>query len=105
MNKDSSMSTDRLAGAEVISAKAVAVGYELGVAVSGCIWDMGADLSHPYAHRLDINTTAYSVRLYFCDLDLTASGNGSRKERVEGRLHRAIAQLVTRVPAPTYTQR
>lgn len=105
MNKASSMGIDRLAGAEAISAKAVAVGAELGVAVSHCVWDMGSDLSHEYAHRLDINTTTNTVRLYFSDRDLTTSGNGSRKERVEDRLHRAITQLVTRVPARTYMQR
>jgi hypothetical protein len=105
MNKGSSMSIDRLAGAEVISTRAVAVGAELGVAVSECVWDMGADLTHEYAHRLDINTAANTVRLYFCELDLTIPGNQSRKERTEDRLHRAITQLVTRVPASTYTQK
>ncbi|HJV84955.1 MAG TPA: hypothetical protein VJ698_05730 [Noviherbaspirillum sp.] len=107
MNKDSSMKIDRSAGAEVISAMAVAVGAKLGVAVSGCVWDMGADLSHEYAHRLEISTATNTVRVYFPDLDLTTSGNTSRKEasrqeRIEDRLHRAVTQLVTRVPAPTY---
>jgi len=53
----------------------------------------------------DINTAANTVRLYFCELDLTIPGNQSRKERTEDRLHRAITQLVTRVPASTYTQK
>ena len=105
MNKVSSTSNDRLAGAESISTKAVTVGAELGVAVSGCVWDIGSDLTHEYAHRLDINTAANSVRLYFCDLDLTTYGNASRRERMEDRLHRAIMQLVKRVPVSTYGQR
>ena len=105
MKKGSRKSIDRSAGAEVISAKAVAVGVELGVAVSTCVWDMGTDLSHEYAHRLDINTTTNTVRLYFSDLDLTTLGNESRTERTEDRLHRAISQLVTRIPAPPHGQR
>lgn len=105
MKKGSSMSIDRLAGAKVISTKAVSVGVDLGVAVSECVWDMGDDLTHEYAHRLDINTAANTVRLYFSDLDLTTSGNESRMDRMKDRLHRAITQLVTRIPASTYTQR
>jgi hypothetical protein len=105
MKKDRTTSNDRSAGAAFISTKAVAVGAKLGVTVSGCVWDMGADLTHEYAHRLDINTAANTVRLYFCDLDLTTSGNASREERMEDRLRRAITQLVTRAPASTYGQR
>ena len=104
MNKGNSMGIDRSVGAEAISAKAHAIGAELGIAISKCAWDFGTDLSHEYAHRLDVNTATSTVRLYFSDLDLTMSGIESRKERVEDRLRRAIAQLVTRVPASTYTQ-
>lgn len=102
MEKGSSMSADRMNGAEAISARAVVIGAELGVSVSNCVWDMGDDLTHEYAHRLDINTAANTVRLYFCDLDLMKPGNESRRERTENRLHRAITQLVPRVPASTY---
>ncbi|NEX63129.1 hypothetical protein G3574_18755 [Noviherbaspirillum sp. 17J57-3] len=66
---------------------------------------MGTDLLHEYAHRLDINTATSTVRLYFSDLDLTSWGNESRTERMEDRLHRAIAQLVPRIHASTYAQR
>jgi len=105
MDKDCSTKIGRLAGADAISAKAVAIGTERGVVVSGCVWDIGADFGHEYAHRLDLSTTTNTVRLYFSDLDLTASDNESRKERVEDRLHRAIAQLVARPPSPTYAYR
>jgi hypothetical protein len=105
MNKDSSMTIERSAGADAISAKAVAIGMEHGLVISECVWDMGADLRHPYAHRLDISTGVNTVRLYFSDLDLTTAGNASREERVEDRLQRAIAQLVARAPLPTYTYR
>lgn len=98
------MSINRLAGADAISARAVTLGAELGVAISNCVWDIGDDLTHEYAHRLDINTAASTVRLYFCDLDLTTCGNKSRIERTADRLHRAITQLVMRVPRSTYAQ-
>lgn len=105
MNSDSGMRIDRLAGADAISAKAIAIGTELGVVVSECVWDIGVDLTHAYAHRLDVSTATNTVRLYFSELDLTTSGNESRKERIADRLRRAIVQLVGRVPSPTYTQR
>jgi len=103
MNEDSSKAIDCAAGATVISEIATVIGSEHGVDVSGRVWDMGEDFGHEYAHRLDLSTATNTVRLYFSDLDLTASGNKARKSRVEDRLRRAIAQLVVRTPSPMYT--
>lgn len=103
MNHDSNKTIDRAVGATVISATATIIGSEYGVVVSQRIWDMGEDVGHEYAHRLDLSTATNTVRLYFSDLDLTASGNNSRKARVEDRLRRAIAQLIVRAPSPMYT--
>jgi hypothetical protein len=105
MKNDSDTRIDRLAGADAISAKALAIGSELDVVVSECVWDIGSDVGHEYAHRLDLGTLTNKVRLYFSDLDLRIAGNESRKGRVEDRLHRAIAQLIARTPSPTYTYR
>ena len=105
MNVDSSGKIDRLASANALSARAMAIGVEQGVVIAECVWDIGADLGHEYAHRLDISTATNTVRLYFSDLDVTASDNECRKSRTEDRLQRAISQLVTRAPAPTYTYR
>jgi hypothetical protein len=105
MMKESNTKFDRLAGADAISAKAVAIGSELDVIVSECVWDLGSDTGHEYAHRLELGTQTNKVLVYFSDLDLRVPGNESRKERVEDRLHRAISKLVLRTPAPTYTYR
>jgi len=105
MNNESSMNIDRLAGADAIAAKAVTIGTELDVIVSECVWDIGADFGHEYAHRLDVGTVSHKVRLYFSDLDLRTSNNESRKKRVDDRLHRAIAQIIARTPSSTYTYR
>jgi len=105
MDKDSRMRIDRVTGADAISAIAIAIGTEHGVVVSERVWDIGTDIGHEYAHRLDLGTATNTVRLYFSDLDLTTSGDKYRKERVEDRLHRAIAQLVARTPTSTYTYR
>jgi hypothetical protein len=102
MNKASNMAIDRLAGAEAISAKAKAIATQHGVSITECVWDIGDDLGHEHAHRLELITAAKSVRVYFPDLELTTSGNESRKKKTEDRLHRAIAQLVSHVPLPTY---
>lgn len=102
MEKDNSMTINRAAGAAAISTRATDIGAEHGVVVSERIWDMGTDFGHEYAHRLDLSTVKNTVRLYFSDLDLRAFGNKSRKERVEDRLQRAIAQLVVRTPSPMY---
>ncbi|HJU71627.1 MAG TPA: hypothetical protein VJ603_07255 [Paucimonas sp.] len=99
------MKIDRLAGAEAISAKAVAIGMELDVVISECVWDIGEDLGHEHAHRLDLITATKTVRLYFPDLELTTSDNASRTKRVEDRLRRSIAQLLLHPPLPTYTYR
>lgn len=96
------MKIDRLAGAASISQRAIAIGAENGIAVTECVWDMGEDLGHEYAHRLDLFTEKKTVRLYFPDLDLTTADNDARKERTEDRLRRAIAQLSTVQPSPTY---
>jgi hypothetical protein len=103
MNKESDIRIDRSAGADAISAKAIAIGIEYGVVISECVWDMGEDLGHEHAHRLDLVTATKTVRLYFPDLDLTTAGNESREERIDDRLRRAIGQLVSRSPSPTYT--
>jgi hypothetical protein len=97
------MKIDRLSGAKAISAKAVAIGMEHDVVIADCIWDLGDDCGHEYAHRLDLVTAAKTVRLYFPDLELTTSGNGPRNNRTEDRLRRAIAQLLTRSPSRTYS--
>jgi hypothetical protein len=105
MNNDSRMKVARQEGAEAIAAKAVAIGMKLQVVVSECIWDIGADFGHEYAHRLDLGTLTNKVRIYFSDLDLRTAEHDPRKDRVEDRLHRAIAQLIARVPSQTYTYR
>jgi len=97
--------TERLAGADAISAKAVVYGMQRGVAISACVWDIGEDVGHEYAHRLDVSTASETVRLYFSDRELTVSDNACQNDRTEDRLRRAIAQLVPRVPVPTYTYR
>lgn len=93
---------ERSNGAAAISAKAVALAVALEVELVECVWDIGADLTHEHAHRLDLITAAKSVRVYFPDLELTSSGNASRTKRIEERLQRAIVQLQQRTPAPTY---
>jgi hypothetical protein len=103
MNSDSNTRAERLAGAEAISAKAISIGAEYDVAISECVWDIGEDLEHEHAHRLDLITETKNVRLYFRDLDLTTADNASRLKRTEDRLHRAVAQLVSRSPVSTYS--
>jgi len=70
------------------------------VVISDCVWDIGEDVSHPYAHRLDLVTATKTVRLYFPDLELTSS---SRTTRTEDRLQRAVAQLLPPPHSATYT--
>lgn len=105
MTVDSDTRVDRLASADVLSAKAVAIGIENGVAISKCAWDIGADFGHEYAHRLDLSTETNTVRIYFSDLELTTSDNEPRKNRTEDRLQRAVVQLIVRAPQATYTYR
>jgi hypothetical protein len=102
MNHECGMKIDRLAGAEAISAKAIAIGNEDGVVISRCVWDIGEDFGHEHAHRLDLFTETKTVRLYFPDVELTTTGNIARAKRTEDRLRNAIAQLVPRSPSPTY---
>lgn len=96
---------ERSNGAAAISAQAVALASTLDVDLVECVWDIGADLTHEHAHRLDLITVAKSVRVYFRDLELTTTGNPSRAKRTEERLQRAIVQLQQRTPAPTYGYR
>ncbi len=105
MNDESRLQAERLAGADAISARAIAIGVELGVPITECVWDIGQDLTHEHAHRLDLMTATKSVRLYFRDRELTASDNTSCTKRIEDRLRRAIAQLLSRPPEPTYAFR
>ena len=105
MNDESPLQAERLAGADAISAKAMAIGTELGVLIAECVWDIGQDLTHEHAHRLDLVTATKSVRLYFRDRELTAPDRASCTKRIEDRLRRAIAQLLSRPPEPTYAFR
>jgi hypothetical protein len=104
INQECSMKIDRMAGAEAISARAREIGAENGVVISECVWDIGEACGLQHAHRLDLSTsTAQTVRIYFPDLELTTLDNDSRKMRTEQRLRGAIAQLLPRSPAPTYS--
>lgn len=96
---------DRMDGAAALSAKAMSIGAELGVPDLECVWDMGEDLAHEHAHRLELITAEKTVRLYFPDLELSTAGNTSRAMRSENRLRQAISQLVPRIPLPTYAYR
>jgi hypothetical protein len=96
------MKIDRMEGAKIISASAKEIGSQHDVVLSECIWEIGEDISHEYAHRLDLCTAAKSVRLYFSDLELTALVIANRKKRIEERLRSAIAQLLPRSPSRTY---
>lgn len=103
MNEDSNMRIDRVAGSDAISTKAMAIGMQHDVVIAECVWDIGTDFGHEYAHRLDLIVGTKKARLYFSDLDLTSPGTGSRARRIEERLQRGIDQLVSRTPSPTYT--
>jgi 2-polyprenyl-6-methoxyphenol hydroxylase-like FAD-dependent oxidoreductase len=105
MNQEQDAVTDRQAAAEIISARAMEIGRARGIAITQCVWDIGQDLGHPHAHRLDIFTEAKSVRLYFPDIELTSMENEVRRKRTETRLNNAIAQLLSRVPSATYSYR
>jgi len=105
MDDESRLQAERLAGAEAISAKAIAIGAELGVLITECVWDIGQDLTHEHAHRLDLVTATKNVRLYFRSRELAGSDNASCLKRVEDGLRRAIAQLLSRPPEPTYAFR
>lgn len=91
-----------MAGADMISTSAREIGAKSDVILSECVWQIGEDFTHEYAHRLDLCTATKSVRLYFSDLELTAFLIANRKSRIEERLRSAIAQLVPRIPSPTY---
>jgi|SRR5450830_13039 len=96
---------ERSAGAAAISAKALALALAQEVEIVDCVWDIGADLTHEHAHRLELVTAGKSVRVYFRELELTTADNSSRSKRIDERLQRAIAQLQQRAPAPTYAYR
>ena len=103
MDSATDSGTERLAGAAAITAKAVAIGAGLDIVIADCVWDIGDDLDHEHAHRLDLITADKNVRLYFREQDLTSPADGPRAKRTEDRLQRAIAQLLPRAPAATYT--
>jgi len=99
----SSTVIERSDGAAAISAKALQLGVELGVQIVECVWDIGDDLTHEHAHRLELVGAEKSVRVYFRELELTTAGNAARSKRIEERLERAIAQMRPPAPAPTYS--
>jgi hypothetical protein len=99
---ENDMKIDRMAGANMIAASAKEIGINNDVVLSECTWQMGEDVSHEYAHRLDLGTPTKSVRLYFSDIELTALLIANRKTRIEERLRSAIAQLIPRLPSRTY---
>jgi hypothetical protein len=102
MTTQSNERIDRSSGANAISAFAKEIGMEHGIEISSCIWDMGQDIEHQHAHRVDISTSLKTVRLYFNELELTTTGNSARENRIKQRLRSAIAQLLPRSPVPTY---
>lgn len=96
---------ERSTGTAAVAAQATALAAAAGVQLTDIIWDIGSDLDHEHAHRLDLVTAHKSVRLYFTEPELSTSGHVTRSKRVTERLQRAIAQLLQRTPAATYTFR
>jgi len=105
MQDQQDMRSERQAGADAIAAHATAMAQQKGVVIVKCVWDIGEDLTHEHAHRLDLFTDTKTVRMYFPDLELIGVNNPVRMKRIEGRLQSAIAQLVASVPSPTYSFR
>lgn len=103
MTLDSNLYNARRSGADVISAIAAAIAQDKGIALTRCEWDIGEDLAHEHAHRMDMFTDTKTVRLYFPDLALTAPDQPARRKRIEDKLSSAIAQLATRPPVATYS--
>jgi len=52
------MRIDRQVGADAISARAIAIALAQGVQISETTWDIGTDLTHEHAHRLELVTLA-----------------------------------------------
>lgn len=102
MNLESGTQVNRLQGADILSAKAIAIALERNVVITQCVWDLGEDVGHEHAHRLDIVTATKAVRMYFPDRALLTAGNEYQRERTEDRISRAVAQLVLHAPSPTY---
>ena len=96
---------ERSLGAAAIAAQASTLAAAAGVLIVETVWDIGTDLTHEHAHRLDLLTADKSGRLYFTDPELSTSGHAMRSKRVTERLQRAIAQLLQHTPAATYTYR
>src|SRR5450830_671101 len=96
---------ERSVGAAAIATEASALAAGQEVLIVECVWDIGTDLTHEHAHRLDLVTADKSVRVYFTEPEVTTSGHAMRSKRVTERLQRAIAQLLQRTPAATYTFR
>ena len=103
MKQHDDVMPNRQAGAEAIARMARVIGINKGTLLSECVWELGEDHAHEYAHRLELSTENKSVRLYFSDAELTGSGNAARQKRTEARLSSAIAQLCSRTPAQTYS--
>lgn len=103
MSENQEVIISHRSGVDVINSRAITIGKESGVLIEKCIWDISEDLSHEYAHRLDLFTDLKKVRLYFPDIELTKPEDASRKKRIDARLKSAIAQLIPHVPASTYT--
>jgi hypothetical protein len=96
------MKSQRMPGAEVISARIKIIGREAGLKIERCDWDIGEDFGHTYAHRLDVFAESGTVRLYFTDLELMTSNNEARRKKTETALQNAIAKLASASRAPTY---
>ncbi|SRR5450830_546814 len=96
---------ERSVGAAAIATEASALAAGQEVLIVECVWDIGTDLTHEHAHRLDLVTADKSVRVYFPELELTTTGHAYRAKRITERLQRAIAQLHQSAPAPTYSFR
>lgn len=97
-----SITIERSVGAAAIVAQATLLASAEGVEITDVVWDIGDDLAHEHAHRLDLLAADKSVRLYFTEPELTTSGHSIRNKRITDRLQRAIAQLMPRSPEPTY---
>jgi len=99
------MRIDRQVGADAISARAIAIALAQGVQISETTWDIGTDLTHEHAHRLELVTLAKRFASTFPIRNSAPAVTPCAAKETEERLQRAIAQLLPHVPQPTYAYR
>jgi len=98
---------ERMAAANAVEAKFVALANEFGLAIDKCVWNLDMGMNHSGPHRLDVHFEDYVLRVYFTDRELAEYWGSQEVAFTDNRLRELVENLhdiILSINAPEFSE-